>query len=1135
MQNGAPTITVSQRFDMTPRDRRSRYRATLVAALAGLMIVQALPGRGSHLLSIRRGLDEEVSTLSPPVDECLAGSSPVEHRKLLQAGLRENYGKLPLSFESDEGQNNPNKTFFTRGDGYSVTLTPTEAVFALNGKIENKGALSYNARVNAKRTPPLTIMRMQFIGANLAPKTIGSGLLPGKCNYLIGNDPNKWRTNVSSYSGVRYENVYDGIDLVYYGNQRLLEYDLILAPGADYTAITLAYPGSSEVHLNNRSDLVLRTEVGEFLQHRPVVYQRKNGVRDEIEGRYILRSNNRVGFEIGDYDPGIPLIIDPSLSYSTYLGGAEQDSANGIALDTAGNAYIVGAAASPDFPTTRGSFQPVRAAEDETSVFVAKLDPTGTALVYSTYIGGRGKETGNGIAVDSEGNVYITGQTLSLDFPTTSGALQVVKPTFRTAFVTKLDPSGSSLVYSTYLGGRGNRGEAGLGIAVDSAGSAYVTGLTDSRDFPTVNAFQSAIIDGLCVETDYGFRCSDAFVSKLNGSGSGLVYSTFLGGDSEDEGRAICVDSSGSAYVTGRTESPDFPVAPAALQTSFGGIGKDSFSGDGFVAKFNASGNSVDYCTYLGGSEDDLVAAIDVDQAGNAYVTGSTTSTNFPVTSGAFQSSNGGSAVYKSTDEGIRWTPAGNGLPSNRVLSLAIDPGSPSSVYVGTSNGIFKTVDGGSSWTPRNNGLPAGVAITALAIDPKSPSTIYAGAAGFHSPHRSPSGIFKSSDGGSEWVNVLPSGPMGPSFIPVNALAIDPRTPSTIYAACGAVANPFTFGFVARSTDGGVSWDFSSFDRDIAYSVVIDPKKSKFVYAGRESGVHRSTNGGRKWRDARLGVTVTALAIDPRDRRTIFGIGSAYSSGDVVKVFVKSTDRGKHWTVSHPGLPQSGSEALVINSETPSILYAPVDTITPLTPNYHSALPIPYIFDTGIAGGIFRSADGGATWNSANLDNRLVHTLAIDPIVPTTLYAGVFSGGDAFVSKLNATGSGLVYSSYLGGMSDDSGHGVSVDMAGNAYVTGQTTSDDFPVRDPFQSARVHGSLISDAFVMKLNSAGDRLIFSTYLGGKGNDFGRGIVVDALGNINVAGITSSTNFGTSNPFQGRYGGGIFDAFVVKISAP
>jgi hypothetical protein len=473
---------------------------------------------------------------------------------------------------------------------------------------------------NEPRTPD-AVLHMKLVGANLQAKVSGLEELPGKSNYFMGNDPKKWRTNVPNYAKVKYADVYPGVDLVYYGNQGKLEYDFVVSPGADPGRITLELQ-TGQSKIDKHGDLVVATDGGEVVFHKPVIYQpatyNEPRTKNEelIDGRYIL-AGNRVTFEIANYDRTRPLVIDPVLAYSTYLGGSGSDVGHGIAVDALGNAYVAGWTSSSDFPTTSGAYQTACC-----GAFVSKLNPAGSALIYSTYLSGISPGVDSQVAtlaVDASGDAYVTGEASS-GFPTTPGVFQTTCAG-GCAFVSKLNPTGSALVYSTYLGGSGY--DEGHAITVDASGSAYVTGITRSSDFPTTpGAFQ--------VTPGGGW---DAFVSKLNAAGSALIYSTYLGTSNEDYGNGITVDASGNAYVTGETYSSDFPTTPGSFQTTSGGG-----LGDGFVTKLNAAGSALVYSTYLGGSGDDGAATIVVDTSGNAYVTGATASPDFPTTPGAFQS-----------------------------------------------------------------------------------------------------------------------------------------------------------------------------------------------------------------------------------------------------------------------------------------------------------------------------------------------------------------------------------------------------------------------------------------------------------------------------------------------------------------
>src|SRR5712691_3292520 len=558
---------------------------------------------------------------------CAAAATATTAQAATQGRVDETYGKLPLSFEANRGQSDSQVKFLARGPEHTLFLTSTEAVLVVTKREPPAREPAAHGRPAQRGPATGTVLRMAFAGADPTARVTGVEELPGKASYFIGNNPTRWRPNVPTYAKVRYADVYQGIDLIYYGTHRQLEYDVIVRPGADPNRIVLDFQGADNVEVDAQGDLVLHTAAGAIRQRKPVIYQEVGGVRTEIAGGYVLTGARQVGFQVAAYDRRRPLVIDPVLVYSTYLGGSDGDQADAIAVDAAGNAYVTGFTDSTNFPTTPGAFQTTFGGGAD--AFVTKLNPAGNGLVYSTYLGGSFTDRGLGIAVDAAGNAYVTGFTDSTNFPTTPGAFQTTfGGGFSDAFVTKLNPTGTGLVYSTYLGG--STTDLGRGIAVDAAGNAYVTGATDSTNFPTTSgAFQTTFGGGF-----------DAFVTKLNPGGTGLVYSTYVGGSSSDVAIGIAVDGSGSVYVTGTTFSTNFPTTTAAFQTTRVGFN------DGFVTKLNPTGTGLVYSTLLGGSNDtgsaDQPSGIAVDGSGNAYVTGSTGSTDFPTTPGAFQTASGG-------------------------------------------------------------------------------------------------------------------------------------------------------------------------------------------------------------------------------------------------------------------------------------------------------------------------------------------------------------------------------------------------------------------------------------------------------------------------------------------------------------
>jgi hypothetical protein len=637
------------------------------------------------------------------------------------------YGKLPLSFEVNDGQTDPQVKFLSRGSGYSLFLTNNEAVLALTKGDKSKAPGAKSTVLSQQPERQSAVLRMKLVDANSAAKITGQDELPGKANYFIGNDLEKWRTNVATYAKVRYEQVYPGIDLVYYGNQRQLEYDFEVAPGADPSRIRFGFTGAKKMRLEKDGGLVVQTAVSTVRWNKPIVYQEVDGQRRAVDGEFVLRRGHKVTFQVAKYDRRKPLVIDPTLVYSTYLGGSGADFGSGIAVDSTGNAYVVGATTSSDFPTTAGVYQSINRSPYD--IFITKVNPAGSALVYSTYLGGSGSEPthdpGNevAIAVDSAGNAYVTGGTSSSDFPTTAGAFQTSIAGPQDAFITKLNTSGSALVYSTYLGGMDNF-DVGNAIAVDPAGSAYVTGYTTSASFPTTaGAFQTS---------GAGNGEYDGFVTKLDPVGSALVYSTYLAGIYTDIGDGIAVDSAGNAYVVGYTTSPDFPTTAGAFQTSYAG------NGDTFVSKLDASGSALVYSTYLGGSGEDANVGggsrIVVDSTGNAYVTGTTLSTDFPTTAGAFQSTSLGLpdsfvAKVSVTGSGLTYCTYLGGSSSEYGFGIAVD--SAASAYV---TGFTYSTDFPITPGAFQTALAGGVNGFVAKVDPVGSSLIYAsylGGSGF--------------------------------------------------------------------------------------------------------------------------------------------------------------------------------------------------------------------------------------------------------------------------------------------------------------------------------------------------------------------------------------------------------------------
>jgi Big-like domain-containing protein/beta-propeller repeat-containing protein len=560
------------------------------------------------------------------------------------------YGALPLSFEINEGQTDRSVQFVARGPGYRVFIAGNEATVSLH-------SAPRPSRDGATGAPVAAAFRLRFVDSNRDARAAGEEILTGTSNYFIGGDRSRHLPNVANFARVRVSELYPGIDVVYYGNQRQLEYDLIVAPGSDPSRIRLAVDGVDDLEVDASGDLVFRTPLGRTKHHRPVIYQVVDGQRVEVDGRYVMVAANEVAVEIGTYDSSATLVIDPVLSYSTYLGGNSWDYGLAIALDSQGNAYVTGVTTSNNFPLVNAYDRSV--APDDFDVFVSKLNPNGTALVYSTYIGGRnGEDFGFGIAVDGAGSAYVTGTTSGSDYPTTAGAYQT-GVAGNNSFVTKLSPAGNTLVYSTYL-----RSAKAYGIVVNAKGEAAVAGVAYSTFATTPGAFQTA--------SPFP-QVTAPFVLKLTASGTAPVFSTFLGGSGPcasctglgaDGAEGLAMDADDNVYVVGYTRSEDFPTinafSPERVSTYY--------ASDAFVSKIDPSGSALVYSTYFGGTSDDVALAVAVDRAGSAYVTGRTFSTNLPVKN-AFQPTNPGTIQGQSGVAFVtKFSPAGNELVYSSYL-----------------------------------------------------------------------------------------------------------------------------------------------------------------------------------------------------------------------------------------------------------------------------------------------------------------------------------------------------------------------------------------------------------------------------------------------------------------------------------
>ena len=642
---------------------------------------------------------------------CRGSQKPAPVKAVAPAAGRidPDYGKLPLNFEPNRGQADARVDFLARGAGYSLFLDPTEAVLSLRKPVRARDAASVAAKFARAAHRPATAthpsadaetstLRMTLLGAKSGAVAVGQVPMPGKVNYYGGSDPKRWQQDVPTFARVRYSQVYRGVDLVYYGNQGQLEYDFVVAPGANPADIRIAFDGAVP-KLDVQGDIVLRQGDAEVRLRKPIVYQDAAGVREPVAGRFAIRGNHEVAFAVAEYDRARSLVVDPVLVYSTYLGGTGHDGVEGLAVDSMGSAVVVGQTGSVDFPVTSGAFQLTNTVAGDGSAFVTKLSPDGTSLVFSTFLGSGGQTHPAAVAVGPHDNIYVAGESDGANFPTTSGALQVARPWpgyDQDAFVTALTPDGK-LVYSTFLGGTGE--DYAVGIAVDAAGNAYVTGNTTSYDtmadnstrsdfvlFPTTSsattptapsAYLGPFPAGAKDANGNKLVSNDAlmpFLTVLNPTGTALVYSTLLGASTcapqcqdgtpctaqgtcatggctayclnDSIVQGVAIGGGGIAYIAGWTSQPNFPTTPGSFQAiappRLNPIGSGGGT-TGFVAAIDPTKSgtaSLKYSTFLGGptaGPSDEVYGIAADADGNAYVTGYAGRHDFPTTTGSYQ------------------------------------------------------------------------------------------------------------------------------------------------------------------------------------------------------------------------------------------------------------------------------------------------------------------------------------------------------------------------------------------------------------------------------------------------------------------------------------------------------------------
>ncbi|HBB89244.1 MAG TPA: hypothetical protein DC047_16695, partial [Blastocatellia bacterium] len=990
------------------------------------------------------------------------------------AKAKEAYGVMPLSFEANSGPTNRKVKFLARGQGYGLFLTATGPVISLTKNSAKKTAsgTSLIAEENEPSTD-IAVVSWEMVSANKSPRISGVDALPGKANYFRGNDPSQWRTNVPTYARVRYSNVYPGIDVIYYGNQRQLEYDFIVAPGKDPNRIKLSFKGA-DAALDAQGNLVLRTPAGDITQAKPFAYQEIAGVRREVSARY-RAVKGVVSLSLANYDRTVPLVIDPVLVYSSFLGGINGEEGRGIAVDSQGNAYITGKTFSSDFPVV-GAFQGTKGSSGS-DAFVVKVNPSGNALIYSTYLGGNGSETPAGIKVDDAGNAYVAGTTFSTNFPTTVASVQPTKDKLADGFITKLNSSGSSLIYSTFLGGDDD--DSILGLALSADGRVSVTGNSYSSRF-AASVFPAPRGDGSANKTIN--RAANWSVSA-NGLTASVVNS-------------FAIQPGNSNIIYAATNTGIFKTIDGGANWTPAGLGNPATTPPASSSVvIDPLGTSIVYA----GTENGVYQSTD---AGTTFQRKSNGLFTEPIESLAIDAVDS-STLYAGTFSGLfktvtganTWTEVvyGSLVTPAPVMKVVVDPTNHTVVYVGTlTSGLYKTTSG-NGWVSLNSGAVMNNGqVTALAVDPVNSSVVYA--AFFDVPN-----LFKTTNGGASWTSLNLSytldGQSG-QFAEITALTVDPVTTNTVYAG--------TFGGgVFKSTDAGANWSQSNTGLTQPYvtGLALDSANPAVLFAGL----------------ARDGDSFVAR------------VNSGGSSVDYVRNFGGDRDE------SAQAIAVDTDGSAYVAGETASSNFPTVNALQSTPTKLGDAFVAKFNNSGNFVYSTFLGGNSGefAYAIAVRDGNAFVVGQTGSTDFPTVnAFKSVLSqnDADAFVAKLNSSGTALDFSTYLGGSSSDKALGVAVDAPGNIYVTGSTASLNFPVLAAPQNFFFGGGL--DAFVTEFNPSGSQLIYSTFLGGTASDQANAIAVGAAGDTYITGVTSSFDFPTVNAFQSVRRGN--DAFFAKIGA-
>jgi photosystem II stability/assembly factor-like uncharacterized protein len=952
-----------------------------------------------------------------------------------------------------------------RGAGYSVFLTGDEAALQLHRREPWSGKTA--ERLTAETPVESMSLRMKLAGSNSSSRVSGVGKLNSSSGYFIGNDPAAWRKGISNYSKVKYESVYPGIDLVWYGNQQLLEHDFLIAPGADPSRIKLSFSGMDKMSIDGEGALVLRAGGEDLRVLKPQAWQESDGARRTISCDYRLSEKDQVEFRLGDYDSTLPLVIDPVLVYSTYIGGVGTESGLDIAIDSEGAAYICGSTASVDFPGP-SPIQQVKGAS--TDAYVLKISPAGDAIVFGAWIGGDSGDSATTLSVDQDGNVYLAGNTSSSNFPL-QNPLQPSRRGTTDAFAAKISASGSTLLYSTYIGGNG--ADRATALAIDNAGNLYLTGATDSIDFPLANAFQTVR------------RGSGAYVSDNGGASWGEIDNGLGGADAND----LAIFPGDSSTIFAGTNRGVF-------RSVDGGSSWTILGGTQFLRVINQ--------VVVDPTSKDILYAVTSNQLFKS-IDGGATWVQKPVsgvrriaidpvtTSKLYAGLSNGLSI--SVNGGDSWTAVSIAGALRAIEAVVIDPITPATVYAGAgSDSIYKSLDGGATWAFSGAGILDFPIINRIAISRSNPATLYA--------MGEDQAIFKSTNAGANWVRLDTPEIWDPlnSSLPL-PLVVSPDNPEVVYAGSRGIG-------MLRSDDGGTTWNIINNGlgpRDVR-AIAIDSNSPEKVYAGTFSSSDAYI--------AKLDTTTSSLVYSSYLGGDGADIGSSIAVDSTGAAYVTGTTDSANFPVANAfQATYAGMEdAFVakVNETGSSISWATYLGGNWLDAGQGIALgPTGEVFIIGITG-------------------------SNDFPVNNAIHPSLNGPQDAYIAKLKNDGSALDFSTYLGGSNSELANAVAVDATGAVYVIGLTASLDFPVINAMQPVMGGDPSFpsSDAFVTKLKMDGTAILYSTYLGGSGSEFGNSIAVDAAANAYVTGSTSSRDFPiTPSPISSSKGS---DAFVAKLGA-